>query len=367
MSAEAPIVVLSSTTATNALGRALSVAELALSVSADVRVYGPDDGPLWVGAAQGETPVRRFGSRRELVKEISDLPGRPLLWAIKPLRESWGAATAIARTVPVDLVLDVDDEDGALSAEFRARSIGNRLRIHPGRMLHPRRIEATLRHAKSEASGFTYATEALAGALGLPTQAPRLRVPHPRHQESRSRRRAKESETTHVGCFGTLREHKGIDVLDELVSREDSITLHVFESAPESLLSHGPRRVVTHPGTTPLADLYENLDVSLIPQEKSRGACLQLPAKLLDSMRFGVPVIATPTAAIEEIAGDAYYRMPDWGDTEAVVEGIQRCALPSSDRGSAGKRRFDEHFSVEAQASAFADFLTQVEGRRRAD
>jgi glycosyltransferase involved in cell wall biosynthesis len=361
MVADRPIVVLSSTTATNALGRALSVAELAMTASTEVQIYGPEDGPLWVGATQTEAPIKQFGSRGELVKEVAELGGRPLVWAIKPLRRSWGTAAAIARRVPVDVVLDVDDEDAALSMEFRARSLGNRLRVHPGRMLHPRQIGTTLRHARSAAAGFTYATEALAAALHLPTGPPRLRVPHPRHRESRPARRAGARRVAHIGCFGTLREHKGIDVLDELVTQESSITLHVFDTAPELLLNHAPGRVVTHSGTTPLAELYANLDVSLLPQGTSRGARLQLPAKLLDSMRFGVPVMATPTAAIEEIAGDAYYRVRDWADTDAVIEGVRKCAESGDDLGLAGKTRFDDDFSVEAQGPAFADFLTQFE------
>jgi glycosyltransferase involved in cell wall biosynthesis len=360
MDADAPIVVLSSTTAKNALGRALSVAELAVGLSAEVHVFGPDDGRLWVGAGQVGVTVRQFATRRELVNEVAGMPGRPMVWAIKPLRGSWGQAAAIARARPVDLVLDVDDEDAALSTEFRARSLSNRLRIHPGRMLHPSRIGATLRHARAEASGFTYATEALADALDLPTEAPRLRIPHPRHRESHPARRVGGARMTQIGCLGTLREHKGIDVLDELVVRDPSVTLHVFESAPQSLLAHGPERVVTHPGTTPLAELYADLDVSLIPQGVSRGARLQLPAKLLDSMRFGVPVMATPTAAIEEIAADTYYRVHDWSDIDALIDGIKQCTEAGDRLGVAAKRRFDERFSIEAQTPALADFLGQL-------
>jgi glycosyltransferase involved in cell wall biosynthesis len=362
MGAGAPIVVLSATTATNALGRALALAELAAEMAADVRVYGPDDGRLWVGAAQVDVPVRQFASRAELVAEVARLPGRPLVWAIKPLSGSWGAATAIARARGVDLVLDVDDEDAALSTEYRARSIANRLRLHRGRMLHPRRIRATLREARSTASGFTYATAALADDLDLPTGVPRLRIPHPRHRESDRPLPARGTGTTHVGCFGTLREHKGVDALDALIADEPAITLHVFESAPESLLRHGPGRVVTHRGTTPLAELYAEVDVSLLPQGTSRGARLQLPAKLLDSMRFGLPVLATPTEAIEEIAADTYYRVDDWQDTEALRGAIERCAEPGGELGRAAKQRFDDHFSIEAQAPAFAAFRGRFGG-----
>jgi glycosyltransferase involved in cell wall biosynthesis len=357
MGFESPIVVLSATTATNALGRALAVAELASEVAPDVRVYGPDDGRLWTGAAQVDLPVRQFGSRRELVADVASLPGRPLVWAIKPLHGSWGAAMAIAQARSVTSILDVDDEDAALSTEFRARSITNRLRLHRGRMLHPRRIRAALREARSTAAGFTFATGVLAEALELPTAVPRLRVPHPRHREADPVRHPRDTGTLHVGCFGTLRLHKGVDALDALITREPSVTLHVFEGAPESLLRHGPGRVVTHPGTTPLAELYAEVDVSLLPQGTSRGARLQLPAKLLDSMRFGVPVMATPTEAIEEVAGDAFYRVEDWNTIAALRDGIRRCAEPGDKLGRAAKKRFDEHLSIEAQAPDFAGFL----------
>ena len=63
-------VVISPSGKTNALGRAMCLAELASEVFDSVHLYAPEDGQLWSGAKRATQPVRRFGSPAELVAEL---------------------------------------------------------------------------------------------------------------------------------------------------------------------------------------------------------------------------------------------------------------------------------------------------------
>jgi hypothetical protein len=162
-----------------------------------------------------------------------------------------------------------------------------------------------------------------------------------------------------------LREHKGVEKLDNLLRHDGSLVLHVFDPVPRAVSDHGQGRVVSHAGTTPLRDLYSRIDVTLLPQGITRGAQLQLPAKLLDSFRFGVPVMATPTPAIEEIAGGVYYPVSDWQDPAAVVNGIKACAGGEGELAEKARQRFEGELSTEAQETTFAAFMSANVGFSR--
>lgn len=354
-------VVIAPSLSSNALGRALAIGEL-LGELAEVRVCGQGRGQLWAGAAQHRAEVRRVSGGRDLVEKVAALPEPRAMWVVKAMPPSWGLARTLSRALPeTAMVLDLDDDDEALAAEFRARSVGNRLRLNRLRAGHPGRIRRAMEAAVPSADGFTYSSRVLAEALELPADRPRLCVPHPRFRaELAAVRRKRDGGRVHVGCLGTLREHKGIDALDALLALEPSLVLHVFEGAPERLLAHGPRRVIAHDGATPLEELYGEIDVTLLPQDTSRGARLQLPAKLLDAMRFGVPVMATPTPAIEGAAAGAYRRVVDWHDGAEVVRGIRECAASRAELGERGRARFEREVAIEAQRPRVADFTTEV-------
>ncbi|HEY5286928.1 MAG TPA: hypothetical protein VIJ50_07470, partial [Solirubrobacteraceae bacterium] len=273
---------------TNALGRAICVADLASEVFDSVRLYAPKDGPLWPAARRARQPVLRFGSEAELVAELSHegkaQPGGErtaqagcdgaslLVWAVKPLSSSWDTAQAIGRALPMSLtVLDLDDADEALSSQFRSASLVNRLRLHPWNQLSPRRIRRTLTGALGYADALTYASEALRDTLGIGFDGPALRVPHPRRMASASSRPRTPSERIHLGFLGTVRRHKGLADIEALVLGEDSrYVLHVFDGAlPDSARERLSAHLVEHEADAPMEELYSEIDVVVLPQDRS--------------------------------------------------------------------------------------------------
>jgi glycosyltransferase involved in cell wall biosynthesis len=358
----ASIVVLSPSRRENALGRALAVATLAALTDHEVRVFAPDDGPEWVGAGQFTIAVEAVAGDADLVAAVAALPGPVLAWVVKPLPSSLRLGQLLRRELGACLLLDVDDDDAALAADFAATSPANRLRMARRPNLWPRRIRAGLGAALAAGVPVTYSSDALAAALRLPGAPAGLRVPHPRRAipaaPSGGGGGRREDGRVHLGFLGTARLHKGLDALPDLVHAEPRYVLHLFAGAEEDGFAAADPQVVRHPGTVPLAELYAALDVALLPQATTRGARLQLPAKLLDAMRNGVPTLATPTPPIEEIGGSSVVPVGDWADRGAVVAAVERAA--GSELGAAARRRFEESLSAEAQLAGFAAFVGRL-------
>jgi Glycosyl transferases group 1 len=377
-------VVISPSGKTNALGRAMCLADLASEVFDSVRLYAPRDGQLWSGAKRATLPVRRFGTPAELVAELRREGGAHLgldggaesecddgslfVWVVKPLSSSWGAAQAIGRALPMSLtVLDLDDADEALSSQFRAASLANRLRLHPWSPLSPRRIRNTLASALDEADAVTYASEALRRALGIDFDGPTLRVPHPRHQVTSSSTSSRTpSERIHLGFLGTVRRHKGLGYIEALLLEKDSrYVLHVFRGAlPSQARERLNTHLVEHEVDAPMADLYGEIDVVVLPQDRSPGAQVQLPAKLLDAMRFGKPIVASPTAAIVEAAADTVLYVGDWGSLEEVRSKVLQAHAGGSALGQAALRRFERQLALEPQVEGLHKFVRAIEAPR---
>jgi glycosyl transferase family 1 len=373
-------VVISPSAKTNALGRAMCLAELASEVFDSVHLYAPEDGQLWSGAKRTTQPVRRFGSPVELVAELRRQgqvhlgldggakleceDGSLFVWAIKPLSSSWGAAQAIGRALPMSLtVLDLDDADEALSSQFRAASLANRLRLHPWNPLNPRRIRNTLASALGEVDAVTYASEALRSALEIDFDGPTLRVPHPRRQAtSRSTLSRAPSERIHLGFLGTVRRHKGLGDIEALVLEDSRYVLHVFRGAlPGPARERLNTRLVEHEVDAPMSDLYGEIDVVVLPQDRSPGAQVQLPAKLLDAMRFGKPIVASPTAAIVEAAGETVLYVGDWSSLDEVRSKVLHAHAGGSALGQAALRRFEQQLAFETQVGGLREFVRAIE------
>jgi hypothetical protein len=380
---EKRVVVISPSGKTNALGRAMCLADLASEVFDSVHLYAPEDGRLWSGAKRATQPVRRFGSPSELAAELrcqgrahlgfdggaqSECDdGSLFVWAVKPLSSSWGAAQAIRRVLPMSLtVLDLDDADEALSSQFRAASLANRLRLHPWSPLNPRRIRNTLASALDEADAVTYASETLRGALGIDFDGPTLRVPHPRRQAtSRFTSPRTPSEHIHLGFLGTVRRHKGLDDIEALVLEDSRYVLHVFRGAlPGQARERLNTRLVEHEVDAPMEDLYGEIDVVVLPQDRSPGAQVQLPAKLLDAMRFGKPIVASPTAAIVEAAAETVIYVADWGSLEEVRSKVLQAHAGGSTLGQAALRRFEQQLACETQVGGLCEFVRAVAAPR---
>jgi hypothetical protein len=347
----------------NSLGRALSVADLASAAGMDVELVAPDDGPIWAGASRYGVGAHTYSSSRQLTRRLEATYAglAPIVWSVKPLAPSWRPALMAARTLNAPLVLDVDDHDAALSAEFRALSTTNRLKLHRFRPLHPTRIRQVLDEAGREADGLTVSSWALKDGVELGSWSqPSLRVPHPRDVGHPVRAPAR-AEHVRVGFFGTARAHKGTAAIRRLILRRHDVVLHAFAGGrPEGGWNLPLEQLREHQIDESMAQTYGAVDVVVLPQDTTPGAALQLPAKLVDALQHGVPVVSTPTPAVRELAGDTVFYVDDWTDDGAVDRQLDAALTERSEDRHRRLDAFEQTLSYAAQSDPLRQFFSRL-------
>lgn len=355
------LLITSPTRAGNALGRALALADLGTEVVSDVAVMAPDDGPTWSAASRWHHPVRRL-KRSSVVP--NGLASRRVdwVWMVKPLGKSQLIANAVMNENPgAKFILDLDDDDEALSREYAGASLLNRLRLHPFRQLNPSRIARTRETVLARADAVTVASRAVADRLVPGREV--VRIPHPRAiAESDRERRRPADGTKHIGFFGTVRGHKGLDSLISILDRDPAVWLHIFAGSQIQSVKD-PQRVIEHPVDESYEQLFSAVDAVVLPQRDSSGGDVQLPAKLLDAMRLGVPVITSRTTAIVEIAGDTVFYVEDWSNPDRVSAALERCLQIGENMGATSRELFEREYALEVSIPVLRGLLHRLSDR----
>ena len=314
----------------NSLGRATSLA-LALREIGEVRIIAYDDGPLWQGARDSESTVASFHSSGDIRAEIARHRPRAVV-AVKPFRTSLEWAERALRTSRVGaagplLIADFDDLDVAIHAAWhRGLPIARRIASLVYSDLSPIRIQGRIRWLLPRADAMMVSSWALRGRLPA-FKGPEIRVPHPRAAPPYQRPTA--AERLRIGFLGTPLGYKGIDAIVELVAARADAELHVLAGTERAFERIGAERLVVHPhrGPDTLALAFQEIDVVVLPQNPDMSASrFQLPAKLIDAIRFGRPVVATDTPAIRELAGPSVVLVDSWSDLTRGLSALDTLA-----------------------------------------
>ncbi|MFF2344751.1 glycosyltransferase [Pseudarthrobacter sp. NPDC058119] len=308
-------------------------------------------------------PIIRLSKnwRKELKHQLRrDPSAQNIVWAAKGIAPLDKATQFVTQNDPKAIIfLDLDDDDAGLAEAFAKRSLTNRLRLHPWRRTNPRRIRRSQHAIAQSASGYTFSSNALATVYPQSFQ-PSSRIPHVRTSTQQPLRKVSaNSATVKFGSFGTLRPHKGSGLLLELMRYDRNMTLVTFENCGLGTPEPTDCNWVELESDTPLDVAYSHVDVSVIPiTEGNSGAQFQLPAKLIDSLQWGTPVLATPTPAIEEIAEGAFTPLCSPMTAAHVAEQIR--TLASSDDGRRGAARFSEVLTPQAAARELILLIDQA-------
>jgi len=367
-------------TATNSLGRALSVMEVLCRIG-EAQLAAYDAGPLWAGAEAAPFEVELFRSYEDLLalaRRFAEAGNGPLVMvAVKPYPRTlgWAARLRLELGGSVQLIADIDDVDLSLQKASRQRQAPlRRMRRAAGEYrepeLHtPRNIRRTLRSYLPRADVLFLSSWALRGAIPA-FGGPVLRLPHARPR--RDYLPPTSGDRLRLGFLGTPRGHKGFDRLVAILSVRTDVELHVLEGTPLRpgvWEAHGERLVI-HPllGADTLSRAYAEVDVVMLPQDAATvGGRLQLPAKLLDAQRFGRPVIATATPPIVELGGPGLLPVERWqdlGEGLAALDSLADAGVRER-LGRAANRYFNETVSAESQASVMGPTLAEIMGAAR--
>lgn len=158
-----------------------------------------------------------------------------------------------------------------------------------------------------------------------------------------------------IAFVGTRRKHKGLESLRKAVSRTQD---HGFQLLVTDHPPVDPWPWETWLGPTDFEtgqNLVRNSDLVVIPSDATAFSEGQLPAKLVDAMMFGRPVIASDLGAIRWALGDAGSFI-DPGSTEQLVARLgEMTDLNTRKRlGRLARNRALEVFSIEANLGPFA-------------
>lgn len=302
------ISILSPSLTHNALGRAYLIAKL-LQEKYSVHIVGPGNiSDLWV-------PVRDDNSieyRPYTCKSLSDLYtlsktkanntiNGDLIYAIKPLLCSYGLGLIVKNKLKCPLLLDIDDwEIGFLLDKWRWElQVGIKSWVTDIKSpLYTRLLD----HMTKLADGITVSNSFLQTKYGG------CWIPHARDERMfQNDLKTEFNKQLNVLFLGTPRAHKGLDIL--LSAWRDVKNPHAIlrivgiskdSDGYDALSSLADARTVFEDPVPfeMMPQILKSASIIVIPQLAERGAIGQLPAKLIDAMASGMPIISTAVGDI---------------------------------------------------------------------
>lgn len=325
----------------NSLGRTWCLWALSRALGWRAEVVGVKGTSLWAplagSAFAADCTVPGSSDREAALPAVRAAIGRAdLVIAVKPLVPSLGVALAERRGTP--LLADVDDPDVEVRTTWRPRM--ERLR-RPG-FLASRRAVTGLGEAVRRVPRIV-SNPVLQRMYGGDV-IPHVRDAGPDPVWS-------DRDDPVVRFVGSVRGHKGVDVLRAAAARAD-VALEVT-AAPPADARAGERWL----GTTTLEAgeaLVRDADVVAVPSLPTLWTPAQLPAKLVDAMIAGRAIVASAAEPVVWALDGAGLAVPP-GDVDALAAALTRLRDPAlrKELGAAARRRGLERFTVDAVAPDF--------------
>ncbi|PRZ11583.1 glycosyltransferase family 4 protein [Nesterenkonia sandarakina] len=327
----------------NSLGRTHCLWMLAQQLGWDAEVFTTEGEKFWypLSGTAFETATTRVGP-----SQLADaIPAdTELLIACKPLPASLGRTIPIAKARNLPLLVDIDDPD--LEARLR---VGEPLTQILRWLRRPARSIVDTRHRQLARS-----LPSLVSNPWLQARYGGTIVPHVRPVPGLQTYRA--GEHLDIVFVGTNHAHKGTAILREAVgllqADGPTTTLTVTDVAPVDAQpwERWVGRTTLQRGT----EIVGEADLVVLPSLDDRRARGQLPAKLVDAMMLGRPVIVSDVAPMPWACHGGGLVVPP-GDVEALARAIRQMRSPDARRtmGEQGRERALKQFSVSAVAERF--------------
>jgi glycosyltransferase involved in cell wall biosynthesis len=337
------ITILSHALSSNAVMRSHRLAEAARTFS-DVTLVGPVRRKgTWPALPEASWIKRvrrsRFPEFWESFVELVEAADGDVLVAVKPYLTSFGVALVAAERRDVPVILDIDDLDIVLPP-FSAWKTNPKI-ANLWRPESPVYVSLLIR-AAGAASAITVASTPLQRRFGGTL------VPHgadtdlldPACIDRELARRAFGFDGPTVLFPGTLRSHKGLELLAEAVTRTPGARLAVLarpEDFSQPQWERYPLVKVPVMPYTCLPRLLAAADVIAIPQLDSEPAYYQTPMKVFDAMAMGKPIVASSIADLPLIL-EGCGRLVPVGDLDALAAAIDELLTDTQQARALGER-----------------------------
>jgi len=375
----------------NPLGRSYMLAEALDRVARNVVLvgfqfprYGDD---IWEPLRVGRLPVISLpGSNLpEFLDEIDRTVERvrpDVVVSCKPRLPSMLFGLQLKRRWGCPLVVDVDDHELSFFKNREPLTLDALAAMPQGSACNTQEPYEELWTRLSETL-CQHADETLVSNVALQREFNGTLVPHVRdeklfnpstHDRAQSRRRyGIGADAKVVLFFGTPRAHKGIDDLARAVGRmQAEARLVVVGSAPDRSVTNNlnklaPNRVVYLPNQ-PFADIPAVMaiaDIVCLPQDTTHPISqFQLPAKAIDAVAMGIPLLVTRTPPLMQLVDDGVAIAVDKDriaeDLQAWLEDPVRLAA----WGPATRARFLSHYSYQAAGERLRSVLQRAMATR---
>jgi len=336
----------------NGVGRAYTLARL-LARHFDVQLVGTAFGDgLWAPIRNGRFSFEVVRGRhwpmhvRPLLTLLGTLRG-DVIYAVKPLPSSFGAALLHRRRRGSPLVLDVDDDELSFRPAppwWNPRRLAASLADPNGRVW-TRRLASRV----DTADALTVASSALQQRLGgtLIPHARDTTAMRPRPEAAaEARRRLGVADGRAVILFaGTPRAHKGLEDVARAVTLMRHPASLVIAGVDEgarftSVFRAANPGVVCHPGF-PFEEAHLPLqaaDAVVVPQRAVPQSMVQVPAKIVDAMAVARPIVATAVSDLPQyLAPDRGWIVPP-SDPEAMARALDAILDDPAEAAARGQR-----------------------------
>lgn len=316
----------------NPLGRSYMLAEVLDRVCRNVVITGfqfPRYGnEVWEPVRDSKIPVVKLagGSTQDLYRQVLTLSEKikpDVVFACKPRLPSMLLGLMLKSKLKCPLIVDIDDHELSFFKDRSPFELETFYKLEKASLKD--QIEPySEKWTRLSNSLIDLADARLVSNVALEQEFGGLVVPHVRDEtvfdpslyDKTALRRlyGLSDDAVVVLFFGTPRPHKGINVLAKAVAGIDDrrYTLVIVGTSPDKSVIAGldklaPGRIVYIPNQ-PFAKIPEIMslaDLVCLPQEEGNLISnFQLPAKAIDAIAMGIPLLVTNTAPLMQLVND---------------------------------------------------------------
>lgn len=365
----------------NPLGRSYMLAEVLDRVVRNVVLCGfqfPRYGDaVWEPVRQGRLPVVTLpgGELPDFLDALDSIARRcrpDVVIACKPRLPSVLLGALIKRHFGCPLIVDIDDHERSFFHNKPALDLPAFRQLGAGTLSSVTEPYAEPWTLATE-SLCTYADALIVSNIALAREFGGTLLPHVRDESAFDP--AKYDRTAlcvqyglqvnrrYVLFFGTPRHHKGVDVLAAAVSRieDPRFRLLIVGTAPDrsvtaklDQLSGGRIDYLPNQPFSSVPAILALASVVCLPQDTAHPISqYQLPAKAIDAVAMGVPLLVSDTPPLRQLVDDGVARLLDHERLpQQLVEAAELRAIDGNAR-----QRFLDHYSYAAGATRLRKLL----------
>lgn len=359
----------------NTVGRAYMIGKC-LETEFDIEIIGPKymNDEIWE-PVRDEFEYKEVDGRLiplfaktclELVRAIEG----DLVYVVTPRLQNFLPGIIASRQNDLPLMLDIVDWESSFTREFSYPLLDAVRLWNPNSISYILLVEQLIGFADEKTVVSSFLQKKFGGTI-LPQARDTTKMDPALFDGDELREQYDVPLDDEVILFlGTPRKHKGLLQLVEAVNRIDVPNKRLMiVGASDTPLLDEVRRVdngnVLVFGKQPFSKIPEFhaiADVVAVPQQPSLPAKAQVPAKIIDAMAMGNPIVSTDLSDIPSVVGDGGVIVPP-NDVKALADALQELLANEPKREAMGcraRRRCVERYSYDAARSILRPLIERL-------